>query len=287
MVTDLDKFLIDNYSSKSKYYLESETGRKFYTLRYKAEKLGLHRSGECTYCGASANKQIDNQWICNNCRWNSNGSRCVDCGKPIGKRNSRCLECSRKYVGKLNSEYEENFCKTCGKKIAFLAKTCGGKYCRTRYSITTGHSEERVCPVCNKKFTVTKYVARTKAAKFCSQKCYKEVFYPSFSKSKVFVHNNISMRSSWEVRIAKLLDDANIKFEYEPRRIGNYIPDFYIPNLDIWLEVKGFMSAKSMSKIRDFRKIGYTLYIINEKIYNQLNSNEDIVQFLNRFGPGL
>jgi len=282
MVTDLDKFLVDNYCTKPKEYLEQETGIKFYTLRYKAEKLGLHRAGICKYCGKKSYKQHDNEWLCGDCYWNICGSRCVDCGKEVAGRSNRCERCKQVYVGRLNAKHDEKFCPTCGKKIAFLAKTCGGKHCRQRYAVFTGHAEDRICAVCSKAFIVTKYFARTKAAKFCSQKCYKDAFYPAFNKNRVFTHNGISMRSSWEVKIAFLLEQAKIKFEYEPQRIGNYIPDFLLPEYNIWLEVKGFMSIKSMNKIRDFRKKGYTLYIINEKIYNRLNSNEDIVQFLNR-----
>lgn len=52
------------------------------------------------------------------------------------------------------------------------------------------------------------------------------------------------MRSTLEARYATFLDTAEIRWEYEPqtyemKNSKRYLPDFYLPDDDIYLEVKG------------------------------------------------
>lgn len=63
-------------------------------------------------------------------------------------------------------------------------------------------------------------------------------------------------RSRLEARWAIYLDLLRIDWDYEPSpyQVGpklNYLPDFYLPELQIWLEVKGtyFMDAEAMAKV--------------------------------------
>ena len=54
---------------------------------------------------------------------------------------------------------------------------------------------------------------------------------------------NILFRSSWEKQLAEFLFDNCIKFEYETykfryNQVYNYIPDFYLPDYDLFIEVK-------------------------------------------------
>jgi hypothetical protein len=54
------------------------------------------------------------------------------------------------------------------------------------------------------------------------------------------------MRSRLEARWAAVLDSAGLSWEYEPQvlrlgrgRGGSYLPDFWLPDQQTWLEVKG------------------------------------------------
>lgn len=63
-----------------------------------------------------------------------------------------------------------------------------------------------------------------------------------FGKKTVYKH--IEFRSRLETTMAFILDKLKIKLEYEPKRfvLSNgifYVPDFYLPELKTWLEVKG------------------------------------------------
>ena len=71
----------------------------------------------------------------------------------------------------------------------------------------------------------------------------------------------VSMDSSWEVACAIKLDDLKIEWIRDPAmkleyrnsrlRLKNYIPDFYLPDYDIYLEVKGYWTDAAKWKMRD------------------------------------
>lgn len=67
-------------------------------------------------------------------------------------------------------------------------------------------------------------------------------------------------RSNWEIELAELLTELEIEFEYEPKRFyyraekESYLPDFYLTELDCWIEVKGWMDERSKKRIKLFRK---------------------------------
>ena len=69
-------------------------------------------------------------------------------------------------------------------------------------------------------------------------------------------YNGIILDSSWEVMVAKYLDDNNIVwerpkngFDYEYKgKTHIYYPDFYIPLLDTYVEVKGYVRPNDKFK---------------------------------------
>ena len=70
----------------------------------------------------------------------------------------------------------------------------------------------------------------------------------------------VRMDSSWEVKCAEKLDELNVEWErtediklkYIDKRAQtrNYIPDFYLPEYDIYLEVKGYWTTPARWKMR-------------------------------------
>ena len=88
-------------------------------------------------------------------------------------------------------------------------------------------------------------------------------------------YKEIYMRSSWEVAYAKYLDKNNIKWEYESKvfDLGNatYIPDFYLPEQDLYIEIKGWWRDDAKKKF-DLFKIKYK--DINIKILMELELQE-------------
>lgn len=68
-------------------------------------------------------------------------------------------------------------------------------------------------------------------------------------------YNGKILKGSWEVEVAKWLDRNNIKwehevksFEYEWKGKRKYYPDFYIPEFNIFLEVKGYETERDLAK---------------------------------------
>lgn len=69
---------------------------------------------------------------------------------------------------------------------------------------------------------------------------------------------NLRLRSSWELAVARFLDQSGINFEYEKNRFHfencTYMPDFFLPDEGVYWEVKGWMSKRSQKQITAFRE---------------------------------
>lgn len=72
------------------------------------------------------------------------------------------------------------------------------------------------------------------------------------------VYNGYRFRSRLEARWAVFFDAAGIRYEYEPEGfdLGDgiyYLPDFYLPDDDVWVEIKGkALSDEEREKIERF-----------------------------------
>lgn len=73
----------------------------------------------------------------------------------------------------------------------------------------------------------------------------------------------IAVRSPWEANILRWLSHVGERWVYEPRtfyfegeRRGatSYTPDIYLPDKDLYLEVKGHLDSKGRSKLKKFKK---------------------------------
>ena len=80
-------------------------------------------------------------------------------------------------------------------------------------------------------------------------------------RSKKYYYDNISFDSIWEVYFYKYIKSLNIeinrckeKFQYEYNGIHYYIPDFYIPLYDLYIEIKGYSTNKDIAKWNQFNK---------------------------------
>lgn len=70
-------------------------------------------------------------------------------------------------------------------------------------------------------------------------------------------------RSTWEANYARYLNLCGVRWEYEPRifdfaqirrGVVDYTPDFYLPDEDRWVEVKGWFSPRDKTKLRRFAR---------------------------------
>jgi DNA-directed RNA polymerase subunit RPC12/RpoP len=84
---------------------------------------------------------------------------------------------------------------------------------------------------------------------------------PHFGKvthSKGSYYKEIWMGSTWEVAYAKYLDKNKIKWQYEQETFDlddtTYTPDFYLPETDEYIEIKGWWRKKALIKFNKFKK---------------------------------
>lgn len=93
---------------------------------------------------------------------------------------------------------------------------------------------------------------------------------PDYNKYKCWYPNNndkqIEMRSSWEVSFALWLDMGGIKWKYESQffYVGKgykkwkgmtYTPDFYLPEQNVYIELKGRLSKQNQNKLDRFKSL--------------------------------
>ena len=75
-------------------------------------------------------------------------------------------------------------------------------------------------------------------------------------------YKDVWMRSGWEIKFAQFLDCSGIQWEYEPEafklvldnKITNYTPDFYLPEFDYYIEIKGWWRHNSKEKFAKFNR---------------------------------
>ena len=161
-----------------------------------------------------------------------NNNYCIDCGAIITPDsaiygNSRCKKCAKQ--GKLHSNYKDgrtlkkNYCLDCYKKITYNAVRCGSCAKKEQFK--------------NPRNT------------------------PSFGKlphhGKGNYYKNKYMRSSYEIAYARWLDFHNIRWQYESKTfdLGNttYTPDFYLLDIDEYIEIKGWWRDNAFEKFNLFK----------------------------------
>jgi predicted nuclease of restriction endonuclease-like RecB superfamily len=86
----------------------------------------------------------------------------------------------------------------------------------------------------------------------------------------------VSMDSTWEVACASRLDELGIKWERDHsiklgyvtrgKRKRNYIPDFYLPEYDVYIEVKGYWTDAARHKMKDVQARNPVRIIILESL---------------------
>lgn len=110
-----------------------------------------------------------------------------------------------------------------------------------------------------------------------------------WSKQSKFTRKDgsvVVMDSTWEVMMANRLNelevvwirDPSMKLEYKTRggRKRNYIPDFYLPDLDLYIEVKGYWTDAAKHKMKDIIKRNPGKICILESLAEIGNLTKDI-----------
>jgi len=104
-----------------------------------------------------------------------------------------------------------------------------------------------------------------------------------------YVYNGVKFRSTYEVRFAYVLDLLEIEWQYEPRWFvysvdkwedRKYKPDFYLPELDIYVEVTGCMpKAKADKLFAASEQNEIFLLVVDGIILESLDLNNNEIKF--------
>lgn len=97
--------------------------------------------------------------------------------------------------------------------------------------------------------------------------------------------HEVQMDSTWEVAMAKKLDELGVKWtrdeslvlEYRTirDRKRRYIPDFFLPDYDLYIEVKGYWTDAARHKMIDVQKRNPVKILILESLDAIDNVNLD------------
>jgi hypothetical protein len=75
-------------------------------------------------------------------------------------------------------------------------------------------------------------------------------------------YNGVKLKGGWELIVAKWFDENNIKWEYETKSfdyewngLKKYYPDFYLPDFNLFIEVKGYQTDRDLSKWKSVKNL--------------------------------
>jgi len=169
------------------------------------------------------------------------------------------------------------------------------KSCRSRFFNPEKRDKQLSCSLCGKYF----YRQRPRPDKckteltFCSRNC-QGTFFHALPNDYIKERNKQTRswgyrkdlghicRSTWEANYCRILKHLGVKYEYEPFTFQlpntTYKPDFKIH--DVFVEVKGYVGIKNITKISLFRKFypNIKLVVIDNSHYFSLQKHyRDIV----------
>jgi hypothetical protein len=137
---------------------------------------------------------------------------------------------------------------------------------------------ERVCPICFSNF-VAKHASHKQ--KYCSKECCSKRpnqggFRENSTRLHRCIYNGIKMDSGSEKKFAEILDKNNIRwsknstkyysYEFEGKN-KKYYPDFYLPDLKLWVEIKGkiYVELWLPNKLQSVKDAGENIVMIFSK----------------------
>ena len=176
-------------------------------------------------------------------------NKCKSCNTDLPFKSRKNTYCSRSCsVTETNKNKNRTHSIETKNKLSKIIKQKHASGC---YDMTNTRRKIKIkiCPECKKEFS-------RKNTKYCSMVCAKKNMggyrTPSQLKTQQSFYQGHLMDSGAELYFAKLLDsngikwiknDYNWKKKYPYKKVNEkwyfYYPDFYLPQLNLWIEIKG------------------------------------------------
>lgn len=242
------------------------------------EKLN-DRNNKCAQIGYEAfekiNKKRKEQKQKVSMQWIKEQHTCKTCGKVMTEYYGSGLYCSRSCANKRNLNDE-----TKQKIINTTKKLKNAKYCLDCSKKLKSSNKSGYCRSCYRNHRIINETTRHKL----SESAIRRNFGGFNFRNKGIYYNGLKLDSSYEVTVAKSLDNNNIKW-IRPKSIyyidntgkrRRYIPDFYLPDYNVYLDPKNDYLINSINKslgYSDVDKINWVMQQNNVKIII-LNKNQ-------------
>jgi len=188
---------------------------------------------------------------------------CKLCDKELSDYHCKiCKQCI------IKNKEPIHFCKDCKIKISRNGIRCQSCHIKNLWKMRVFSSRKGVhnsnfrhgktynnhCIDCKK--LLNNY--RSKRCPSCAHKGKLSSLFGKITHGKGSYYKNIWMRSGYEVAYAKWLDKQDIKWCYESKTfdLGNttYTPDFYLPETNTYIEIKGWWRDDAKKKFKLFKK---------------------------------
>ncbi len=117
--------------------------------------------------------------------------------------------------------------------------------------------------------------AITRIGKFVGHPCYNP---NGWGKCGFREDLNHTFKSTYEANLARILNYLDLEWDYEICRFKfddcSYLPDFYLPQFDMWIEVKGNLTSIGKYKLEKMNKFypNENIKIIDGEVYKRLIS---------------
>ncbi len=155
----------------------------------------------------------------------------------------------------------------CGKKTGHP----GRKHCSEEHKLLYGVKRQAdpanqvtlTCQNCQQEFTRPR--SQVNYGKYCSNECASK---HTKTKQHIVVEDSVVLDSKWEALFWGLCGFLKIPVERGDRSqavaIGNgwYCPDFFLPQREIWVEVKGFEDEDDRARYAAWRAAGHLLAVV-------------------------
>jgi hypothetical protein len=188
----------------------------------------------------------------------------LECSQKFQKKRTvpkvvlKCLYCRESF---LVSNYRKNKAKFCSSACKCRYYDFGKIYGKMHHCYKNGrYIKGKICIDCGKP------VSESSQGRclICHGKAYRGKNSPHFghsNRAKNIIYNDKSFHSSWEANFYKWCILSNIKCLYElkvfqfvfNKRDTTYTPDFYLPEFDLWIEIKGRWIRDAKERFESFK----------------------------------
>lgn len=198
---------------------------------------------------------------------------CDHCGTTFSPTHSTSRFCSRQCTNDWQRSQVPPKACPCGTTLRDVGKTVGATYCSIECGKKFGKAKGKApdpansvtftCETCGE--TVTRYKKYGSGThRFCSNVC---------ANRRPIEHHatpdNVSLDSWWEHLVYAALKVAKIPVERVDRSFHGvefdgrfYAPDFFLPEQNIYVEVKGIITPEQEAKWIAFRAAGHQLAVV-------------------------